>query len=608
MIGQPHAAGRRGREVAASDRAIAFETVFEHAAIGMALVTPDGRWLRANRALCRIVGYSQAELLATDFPSLSHPDDLPNDRQLAADLLAGEIEAYSLEKRMLNRAGDVVWTQLNVSLVRDTAGQPEYFVAQIQDITPRKRDERALREAESLYRRLATMAPVGLFQTDAAGNYTFVSDRWCAITGLDREAALGQGWVQAIHGDDRQNVIDAWRLAIWQATPFNADCRFVTQGGAIHWGACSAHPLRDAAGDLLGHIGTVVDVTAHKDAELELEQSKQEYQAAFEADALARAQLDLATARFLRVNEQLCELTGYSEQELLERSFLDLTHPDDRESEMEALLDMIAGRELHFRREKRYVRKDGGVIWVSLDAKVISADETGPRRTIATIQDITPRKVQEQAHAQAAARLRHLAETDELTGLPNRRHLSSQLERIWHADADCQDLGCLVLDLDGFNQVNDLGGHAAGDAALKAVAAAVRKSMRPTDCCCRMTGDEFVVLALGAPREALGMIAGRLRRAVEGCPVPGLAAPWKLTVSIGVACGADWPTWEAALAEADRLLYEAKRQGGNRVAGPTTGAVTAASAASPSAGPAAAADAAETAGNSTDPAGENVTA
>ncbi len=112
-------------------------------------------------------------------------------------------------------------------------------------------------------------------------------------------------------------------------------------------------PLRDSAGDLLGHIGTVVDVTAHKRAEMELEQSKQEYQLAFESDALAKAQLDLTTARFLRVNERLCDLTGYTQDELLERSFLDLTHPDDRESELEALLDMIAGREIHFRREKR---------------------------------------------------------------------------------------------------------------------------------------------------------------------------------------------------------------------------------------------------------------
>jgi diguanylate cyclase (GGDEF)-like protein len=125
-----------------------------------------------------------------------------------------------------------------------------------------------------------------------------------------------------------------------------------------------------------------------------------------------------------------------------------------------------------------------------------------------------------------------------------------------------------VLDLDGFKQLNDLGGHAAGDAALKAVAAAVRKCIRPADCCCRLTGDEFVVVALSAPRSTLGTIAGRLRTVIEGCTVPGFEPSQKLTVSIGVACGADWTTWEAALAEADRMLYEAKRQGHNHVAGP----------------------------------------
>ncbi len=547
---------------------IALEKVFEHAAIGMALIGPDGRWLRANRAMCQIVGYSEEELLATDFQSLTHPDDLPADLELVRRLLAGEIETYGLEKRYFHRAGDVVWIQLNVSLVRDDLNQPQYFIAQIQDITPRKRDEQALREAETLFRRLATQAPVGLFQTDVEGGYTFVSDRWCAISGLDRSAALGLGWVQAIHPEDRDRVVDQWRLAIWQGTDFSAECRFVTPAGAVHWGDCSAHPLHDAAGGLLGHIGTVVETTAHKLAEIELERSKQEYQLAFESDALAKAQLDLTTTRFLRVNARLCELTGYAQEELLERSFLDLTHPEDRESELEALLDMIAGREVQFRREKRYVRKGGEVIWVSFDANVISADEGGPRRTIATIQDITARKQLEHAQALAAARLRHLAETDELTGLPNRRHLSTQLEKLWKSDSKRQESGCLVLDLDGFQQVNDVGGHAAGDAALKAIAAVVRKTMRPADCCCRLTGDEFVVVATSAPRETLGTIAGRLRHAIEGCVVSGLDAPLKLTVSIGVACGADWPSWEAALAEADRMLYQAKRQGGNRVAGP----------------------------------------
>ncbi len=116
MIGTPLGTKLRASETAAPVRDIAFENVFEHAAIGMALVALDGRWLRANRALCRIVGYRQEELLATDFQSLTHPDDLPADLKLVQQLLAGEIESYSLEKRYFNRAGDVVWILLNVSL------------------------------------------------------------------------------------------------------------------------------------------------------------------------------------------------------------------------------------------------------------------------------------------------------------------------------------------------------------------------------------------------------------------------------------------------------------------------------------------------------------
>ncbi len=560
-------------EIVTAVQDIPFESVFEHASIGMALVGLDGRWLRANRALCRIVGYSQEELLATDFQSLTHPDDLAEALELIRRLLGGEFESYGLEKRYFARSGDVVWILLNISLVRDGRSRPQYFIAQIQDITPRKRDEQALREAETLFRRLATHAPVGLFQTDVQGNYTFVSDRWCTISGLDGSAALGHGWTQGIHPEDRERVVEQWRLAIWQGAEFSAECRFVTPAGSVHWVACSARPLCDSAGDLLGHIGTVLDMTAHKQAELELEQSKQEYQLAFESDALARAQLDLTTACFLRVNQKLCELTGYTREELLTRSFLDLTHPDDRESEMESLLDMISGRAEHYRAEKRYVRKDGAILWVSLDANVVAADEAGPRRTIATIQDITARKKLDEAQAAANARLRQLAETDELTGLPNRRYLNSKLEEVWQSESRRLELGCLMIDLDGFKRVNDLGGHAVGDEALKVLATVVRQCIRPTDYCCRLAGDEFVVLAIPAPRSTLDEIADRVRRAIESCQVPQLGGTLKLTASVGVASGADWQSWETLLAEADRLLYQAKHRGRNRVEGPETPAI-----------------------------------
>src|SRR5271154_7622099 len=92
-----------------------FRSSMEHAAIGMALVAPDGRWLRVNRALCQIVGYCEAELLATNFQSITHPDDLEEDLNNVRKMAAGEIDAYEMEKRYIHKEGRPVWVQLNVS-------------------------------------------------------------------------------------------------------------------------------------------------------------------------------------------------------------------------------------------------------------------------------------------------------------------------------------------------------------------------------------------------------------------------------------------------------------------------------------------------------------
>jgi PAS domain S-box-containing protein len=126
-----------------------FHSAFEHAGIGMGLVAPDGRWLQVNRALCDIVGYSEAELLATDFQSLTHPDDLEADLAQMRLALAGEIRCYQMEKRYLHKNGDVRWILLNVSLVRDAQGAPVSFVSQIQDITEARGAQEALRAAKS---------------------------------------------------------------------------------------------------------------------------------------------------------------------------------------------------------------------------------------------------------------------------------------------------------------------------------------------------------------------------------------------------------------------------------------------------------------------------
>ncbi|MBF0284178.1 MAG: PocR ligand-binding domain-containing protein [Magnetococcales bacterium] len=125
-----------------------FRGAFESSAHGMALVAPDGRLLQVNPALCRMVGYEEAELLALDFQSITHPDDLDADLAFVRQLLAGTLPSFQMEKRYLRREGGVVWGLLSVSLVRDGAGRPVHFVAQIQDISARRNAEAELLAAK----------------------------------------------------------------------------------------------------------------------------------------------------------------------------------------------------------------------------------------------------------------------------------------------------------------------------------------------------------------------------------------------------------------------------------------------------------------------------
>lgn len=141
-----------------------FRTAFDYAAIGMALVSPAGKWLRVNHSLCGIVGYSEGELLKTDFQAITHEDDLGNDLAQIYRMLAGELLTCQVEKRYLHKDGQEVWALMSISLVRDAQGAPIHFIFQIEDITERKRAEGAIKtlslvdELTGLYNRRGFLA------------------------------------------------------------------------------------------------------------------------------------------------------------------------------------------------------------------------------------------------------------------------------------------------------------------------------------------------------------------------------------------------------------------------------------------------------------------
>jgi len=131
-----------------------FQSAFEFAAIGMALVSPEGKWLRVNRSICKITGYSQAELLERTFQDITHPDDLELDLENVRKMLAGEINTYQMEKRYFRKDGTIVWVLLSVSLMRTKSSEPLFFISQIQDITRQKTSEQRLAKATAEIKRL----------------------------------------------------------------------------------------------------------------------------------------------------------------------------------------------------------------------------------------------------------------------------------------------------------------------------------------------------------------------------------------------------------------------------------------------------------------------
>lgn len=143
----------------------------------MALVAPDGTWLRVNRSLCRITGYDEADLLHRTFQEITHPDDLDLDLVNVRKMLSGEIDSYQLEKRYLHKSGSIVWALLCVSLVRDEKGEPLFFISQIQDITRRKEGEQQLNEASAEIEKLRS----SLLKICAWTKRIQIDDRWISI-------------------------------------------------------------------------------------------------------------------------------------------------------------------------------------------------------------------------------------------------------------------------------------------------------------------------------------------------------------------------------------------------------------------------------------------
>src|SRR3569832_302684 len=186
-----------------------FRGAFDHAPIGMALAGPDGRWMRVNRAFCKIVGYAEEELSGRSVQWFIHPDDAGENRERYRRLAAGESDSFSVEERLFHKDRRIVWTELSVAVVRGAGEEPLYFIAQIQDITERKRIGEGFRQSEERFRQLTENITEVFWMTNPEKNeILYVSPGYEKIWGRSCESAYERpaAWLAAVHLVVRERV------------------------------------------------------------------------------------------------------------------------------------------------------------------------------------------------------------------------------------------------------------------------------------------------------------------------------------------------------------------------------------------------------------------
>ena len=262
----------------------ALRSTFQHAAVGVAHVALDGRFLRVNRKLCDIFGYTNDELLQKRFQDLTYRDDLAPDLALLRRAIDGEIATYSMEKRYVRGNGEIIWADLTVSLVRDAANRPQYFISIVSDITARKHTEAALRESEQRLGLALDAGKLGSWSLDLNSETFHVSEAGKALFGLPPDAPFTYATLlKMVHPEDLEAKLAAVQQAVASGNDYEFELRTIWADGGVHWIMARGRPIYDGDGRPLRMVGVFLDTTERNQAREELQQRNDTLEARYAA-------------------------------------------------------------------------------------------------------------------------------------------------------------------------------------------------------------------------------------------------------------------------------------------------------------------------------------
>ncbi len=503
----------------------------------------DGKveWRRELRA--GATGVDDELLVGTQMLARTHPDDMGMVVTAFDDLVAGRIDRIEATIRIESARADDTWTQVRVLSVRLPDGRVAGLSRIVDDHIPI-----SLTDPEAMGFSLADVAPVGIALLGMGDLVVYTNPAFDQLTHVQ------PGLLAAT--DPIATIIAEAAAVARSAGNHHAEATVDDRNLAIQ-----THRVGDEGRHEI--LVTVQDVTELTSLRAAQRRSDSLFSTAFEHAPTGIALVGLDN-NFLRVNPAFADITGYEIDELLALGFPAISHPDDLETDLRLLQQVIDGTIPSYRIDKRYLRKDGRTIWAEL--RVAGAyDEVGTLTNfISQITDITTRKLVEEQQREAHANLIHRATHDPLTDLPNRSLLEEHLRLLVARVRRGSDKGAvLICDLDGFKAINDTHGHLLGDRVLVSTASRLRAAVRETDLVARVGGDEFVVAIASAHhpegvREAAERIYQAVREPLEDSEIGRV----QIGASIGVTDITGNDDTLTCLHRADRLAYAAKRSGG----------------------------------------------
>ncbi len=382
-----------------------FGSLFAQTAVGIAVISPEGRFLRANEALCRMLGCDEQELLHKTVRDITHADDLESTQEIRLELLAGPGSRVH-ERRYLRKDGSALWVQVAGTSVLDPSGSPRCFVTLVYDITELKHAEDALKTSESRFRRMVELSSDWYWVQDE--NFRFLELSGVEKRGIDPGAFIGKArWELPGLGSLTEKAWQQHREKLERHEPFSDFVYMVPDNaGEMRYLSVTGEPIFDAQGSFKGYHGIGKDITDKARAQKDLEDGEQRYRMLFDIHPRPMWVVENKTLRFLAVNQAAVDHYGYSREEFLSMTAEQLRPPEDI---AQLLKDFQDPSRSYMQRVARHRKKNGEQIKVEIVSFNLTFD--GRPARLGVIDDVTERLKAEQLTRELAERYQALIES-----------------------------------------------------------------------------------------------------------------------------------------------------------------------------------------------------